>query len=102
VFRGYASRFQSHFDHEKQKLTPEIGGRYAAHNNGPTTPKSRYNNPCNNKIPANRKLISSPSVANFIVKSPYNNKIPAIKNKILGPFGIVKPRFQCAYANCQI
>jgi hypothetical protein len=60
------------------------------------TLKPQYNNPFNNKIPAIKNLISSPSVVNSIVKSPSNNKISAIKNKIFGPFKFVILRFPCS------
>jgi hypothetical protein len=54
------------------------------------TLKPWYNDPLNNKIPAIKNMISSPSI-----KKPTNNKTPAIKNKIFGPFRYVKPRFPC-------
>ena len=57
------------------------------------TLKPQYNDPFNNKIPAIKNLILSPSVVNFIVKRPSNNKIRVIKDKIFGPFRFVKPRF---------
>jgi hypothetical protein len=40
------------------------------------TLKPLYNVPFNNKIPAIKNLISSPSVVNSIVRSPMNNEIP--------------------------
>jgi hypothetical protein len=59
------------------------------------TQEPRYNDPLNNKIPAIKDIISSPSVVNSIIRIPTNNKTPAINNKIFGPFRFVKPRFPC-------
>jgi hypothetical protein len=58
------------------------------------TLKPHYNDPFNNKIPAIKNIILTPTLINFLVKKPCNNKIPAIKKKIFGPFRFVKPRFQ--------
>jgi hypothetical protein len=74
-----------------------LGLSYTASN----TLKPRYNDTCSNKIPTIKKLFSSPSVVNLIVKSPCNNKTPAIKNTIFCPFRFVKPRFQCGWIHNQ-
>jgi hypothetical protein len=57
--------------------------------------KPQNNKPFNNEIPAIKYFLLSPSVVNFIVKIFCYNKHPAIKNKIFGPFRLVKARFQC-------